>query len=128
MRRPHWRKMTWVLIIWCAVILIWAIAGGASGHNSGNCAHDTVLGAKTCQDAVDAGTTIGVALILLIGFFGFVFFGLIWLMTRPKGRDCPACGELVKRGRTQCPSCGYDFAAAASQRSAVLPAGGPGGG
>ena len=111
MRRPHWRKMTWVLIIWCAIILIWAIAG-AAGSDCANQAGDQFLSAKDAQDACDAGTGIGVALILLVGFFGFIFFGLIWFMTKPKGRDCPACGTNVKRGRTRCPSCNYDFAAA----------------
>lgn len=97
--------MTWVLIIWSAFILLWAI-GGAAGNE---CASEpTALE----QDACEAGTGIGVALILLIGFFGFAFFSLIWFMTRPKGRECPACGEHVKRGQTVCPECGHDFAAA----------------
>lgn len=106
MRRPHWRKMTWVLIIWSVLILIWAIAGGA-GNDCGS--ETTQLNREACE----AGTGIGVALIFFIGFIGFVFFSLIWFMTRPKGRECPACGERVKRGRTECPDCGHDFAAAA---------------
>ena len=115
MKRPHWRKMTWVLIVWCAIILLWAIAGGASSAN--DCSHQTgsaFLSAQSAKNACDAGTSIGVALILLIGFFGFVFFALIWFMTRPKGRDCPVCGERVKRGLTSCASCGHDFRAAIS--------------
>ena len=48
-------------------------------------------------------------MILAIGFFGFVFLSLIWFMTKPRGRDCPACGELVRRGDTICKDCGYDF-------------------
>ncbi|MGH2981676.1 MAG: zinc ribbon domain-containing protein [Solirubrobacterales bacterium] len=36
-------------------------------------------------------------------------------MTRPRGRDCPSCGENVKKGQTACPDCGYDFAAAATR-------------
>lgn len=105
--RPHWRKMTWVLIIWSALILLWAITGAAANE----CANEpTTLE----QDACEAGTGIGVALILLIGFFGFAFFSLIWFMTRPRGRECPACGERVKKGQTTCPACGHDFAAAAT--------------
>ena len=117
----HWRKMTWVLIAWCALILVWAIAGGSSADQSTaqNCIHQGVLSAQQCQNAADAGTGIGVALILLIGFFGFVFFGLIWLMSRPRGRTCPACGETVKRGRTECPNCSFDFAAAARGAAAA---------
>lgn len=105
--RPRWRKMTWVLIVWSALILLWAI-GGAAGNDCGSEA--TQLGRESCE----AGTGIGVALILLIGFFGFVFFSLIWFMSRPKGRECPVCGQHIKLGLTTCPSCRYDFAVAAS--------------
>jgi hypothetical protein len=111
MPRPHWRKMTWVLILWSALILIWAIAGGASN----DCGSQASNAAKS---GCEAGTGIGVALILFIGFFGFVFFSLIWFMSRPRGRDCPACGEKVKKGQTECPNCGHDFAAAAAAASA----------
>jgi zinc-ribbon domain len=114
MKRPHWRKMTWVLIVWSVLILIWAIAGGA-GNDCGS--ETTQLNKEACE----AGTGIGVALILLIGFFGFAFFSLIWFMTRPKGRVCPACGENVKKGRTACPKCGHDFAAAAQTVAAPAP-------
>jgi hypothetical protein len=105
--------MTWVLIIWSAIIIVWAVAGGASGAQ--HCAQQTgdqFLSRSDAQNACDAGTGLGIAIILFIGFVGFVFFSIIWFMTRPKGRDCPVCGNLVKRGLTTCPSCGYDFAAA----------------
>jgi hypothetical protein len=72
MRRPHWRKMTWVLILWSALILVWAIAGGASASN--DCANE---GTKLNQDACNTGAGIGIAIVLLIGFVGFVFFSLI---------------------------------------------------
>jgi lysylphosphatidylglycerol synthetase-like protein (DUF2156 family) len=106
--------MTWVLVIWCVLILVWAIAGGASAAHKtpAECAHEVLLSVKACEEARNAGTGLGVALILLIGFVGFVFFSLIWFMTRPKGRECPVCGEHVKRGRTTCEKCGHDFAAA----------------
>ena len=104
--RPHWRKMTWVLIGWSVLIMIWAIGGGSS----------TNCGSKPSQlqrEACESGTGIGVAVVLLFGFLGFVFLSLIWFMTRPKGRTCPACGENVKKGQTTCPECSHDFAAAA---------------
>lgn len=81
----HWRKMTWVLIVWCGLILLWAIVGGA--NSASTCANQTgsaYLSAQAAKNACDAGTGIGVALILLIGFFGFVFFSIIWFMTRPR--------------------------------------------
>lgn len=109
--------MTWVLIVWTVVILAWAISGGTSGAK--NCASQTgspFLSAHAAQQACNAGTGIGVAIILVIGFFGFVFLSLIWFMSRPRHRECPACGIDVKRGTTVCGSCGHDFAAAAGTR------------
>lgn len=106
-----WRKMTWVLWVWSIGILVWAVGGGASNNCSAQHG-DAFLTAHQAQNACAAGTGIGVALILLVGFVGFVFFSIIWFMSRPKGRDCPVCGELVKKGRTTCKGCGHDFRAA----------------
>ena len=93
--------MTWVLIIWSALISISAIAGGASN----DCGSPTTQSAK---DACEAGTGIGVAAILFdIGFIGFVRLSLIWLMTPTKGRDCAVAA--VKRSsvvRRKSPHCG----------------------
>lgn len=102
--------MTWALIVWCALILIWAIVGSAANNCSGQTGSQ-YLSAHSAQQACQAGTGIGAVFILAVGFIGFVFLSLIWLMTRPKGRDCPVCGTTVKRGKTACPSCGHDFAA-----------------
>lgn len=99
MKFPRFRKATWALIIWCAIILIWVIAGSSSA----NCEQ------QDYQGACEAGTGIGVVLILILGFFGFVFLSLIWLMSRPKNRVCPQCGSDVKKGLTACSSCGFDF-------------------
>ena len=99
--RPHWRKATWVLVLWCVLILVWAIAGAANNK----------CDVATDSDACKVGTGIGVAIIMIIGFIGFVFFSLIWLMSRPKGRMCPRCGHDVKKGLTGCKNCGFDFTA-----------------
>jgi TM2 domain-containing membrane protein YozV len=111
MRLPRCRKATWALVIWCALILIWAIAGAAGNE----CANEAT---ELNQSACEAGTGIGVLLILFIGFFGFVFLSLIWIMSRPRKRQCPACGEDVNKGLTACPSCGFDFAAVAQGANA----------
>jgi heme/copper-type cytochrome/quinol oxidase subunit 2 len=119
MRRPHWRKTTWAIVIWCVLILIWAIAGGGNAAN--DCAHQAgsqYLSAQTAQNACATGAGIGIALILLIGFFGFVFLSLIWFMTRTRSRACPVCGGPVKRGVTRCGTCGHDFQAAAAGSTA----------
>lgn len=122
---PHWRKSTWAIIVWCAAILVWAIAGGGNAANS--CSHQAgsqYLSAQDAQSACTAGAGIGIAVILLIGFFGFVFLSLIWFMTRTRSRDCPVCGSAVKRGLTVCKGCGYNFAGTAAapiQAAAAVP-------
>lgn len=73
-----------MLVAWCSGILIWAVAGGSSAAS--NCTHGAPAGLsrQTVQSACDAGAGLGVALILFIGFCGFVFFTLIWFMSRPR--------------------------------------------
>ena len=70
------RKMTYVVWAWCLLILVWAIAGGSSAASS--------CQSSAYTNACQAGAGIGVAVILFVGFFGFVFFSIIWFMTRPK--------------------------------------------
>lgn len=103
----NWRKMTWVLIAWVVLILIWMIASGSSA----DCANEAQ------REACEVGTGIGVALVALIGFFGFVFLALIWFMTRPKNRPCPRCGADVRKGQMECQACGYDFSSMGQQPS-----------
>jgi hypothetical protein len=102
-----WRKMTWLIWIVNAIFLIWIIAGV-----SDRASEDCPPGDELCIEASDAGTSIGVALIIFLWFMVFVVLALVWFMTRPKHRMCPACGNDVKKGQTKCPSCGHDFAAA----------------
>lgn len=116
MRR--WRKMTWVVLIWCVLIVAWAVAGGGSAANE--CANETDA---LSRDACEAGAGIGIMLIFLIGFFGFVFLSLIWFMTRPRTRACPRCGEDVKKGVMACGACGFDFGQLGSERRPVPTAG-----
>lgn len=112
MRRPHWRKMTWVLILWTVLMAIWIVAGAATVDPANECAGEEFRGA--CEAGTEAGEAIGIGALVVLWFFGFMVLSLIWFMTRPKGRECPACGERVKRGFTACPACGHDFAAAAA--------------
>lgn len=102
----RWRKMTWVLNIWNLIFLIWIIAG-ISDRASKNCPPGP--NHQLCVSASDAGTGIGVGIVFLLWFLGFVVLSIIWFMTRRAGRVCPHCGEDVKKGRTTCKKCGYDF-------------------
>jgi hypothetical protein len=102
--------MTWLLVLWTVAIIILAISV------SGSQTCQSVDGvAQVCSGGLDAGKALG----LWAG--GFAILGLIWFMTKPRVRLCPACGEDVAKGPTQCPKCGFDFAAAAAG-----PAGGSG--
>jgi hypothetical protein len=102
------RFMSWVLIAWNAVVLIWVVAAIATRPS-----RDCPPGDQLCRDASDVGTGIGVGLILVLWFIGFVALSLVWFMTRPRTRLCPACGTDARRGETACRRCGRDFAAAA---------------
>ena len=102
-----WRKMTWVINIVNVIFLIWIIGGIASRPSQ------VVPNDNLCINASDAGTSIGVGLIIFLWFLVFVVLSIIWFMTRPKHRLCPACGVDVKKGLTACPQCSHDFAAAA---------------
>ena len=102
------RVMSWVLIVWCAIFAVW-IGVAVADRPSKEC----VAGDSLCRDASDVGTSIGVGLVVGLFFIGFVILSLIWLMTRPKRRLCPACGTDAKRGETTCLKCGHDFAATA---------------
>lgn len=101
------RVSSWLITIWSAIFLVWII-GAIAARPSQDCAP----GDSLCHDASDAGTGIGVGIIIFLWFIGFVALALVWLMTRPKHRLCPACGTEAKKGVTACASCGFDFAAA----------------
>jgi hypothetical protein len=77
MHFPHLRKMSWALIVWSALCLVWIITGASSS----NCAGD-----QYSQAGCQAGTAIGVGLIIGLWFLGFVVLSLIWFMSRPKDR------------------------------------------
>lgn len=108
---PHWRIFTYVILAFNLLMLIWVIAGAAGG--SGQPTDCGVLDAETCNDASDAGTAIGVALLIMLWAFGDIILGILWLITnRKKTRECPACGHDVKKGIFVCNRCGYDFRSA----------------
>lgn len=100
--RPHWRKMTWTIVIWNIVMAIWL----ATGANSVAHQHCSNLSAQACNAAKAVGGGIGAALIIAVWIVGDLILVVLWLVT--KGRACPVCGRNVRRGSTVC-RCGHDF-------------------
>lgn len=68
-------------------MLTWAVAGSNSANSSCKSEGSDVLSAQTVSDACDIGTGIGVALIVVLWFVGFIVLALIWLMSRPKAQQ-----------------------------------------
>jgi len=78
---PKWRKATWAIVLWTTLAVILIAAGIANTSVPANC---RVLDQSTCQTAQNVVTGIGVSIIIFVWFLGFIVFGLIWLMSRPK--------------------------------------------
>lgn len=105
---PKLRPFTWVILAVNAIFVAWIIGGAVSASHQ-TCSPG--LSAQACQSASAIGTGIGVALIIGLWVAADFILGVLWLITRPRGRDCPVCGKTVKPGLTHCLSCGTSFAA-----------------
>ncbi len=102
--RPHWRKMTWLVLVFNAWMILWLVTS-LNDHPKGACAGLTASQCGTV--AFVARGAIGVVLIT-IWVVGEIILGVLWMVT--KGRSCPVCGRGVRRGLTGCRRCGADFA------------------
>ena len=73
----NWRKMTWTILIWTVVMGVWIVGGGSAASST-----------PTSNDAeavgVAIGTGIGVTMLFMLWFIGFIILALIWFMSRPK--------------------------------------------
>jgi hypothetical protein len=105
----NWRKFTWFILVLQILFIVWIIAG-VSG-NADNCAGEVGDALELCEAGTAVGTGIGVGIIIFLWAFVDIILGLIWLITNRGQRDCPACGNSVKKGRTSCQKCGYNYLA-----------------
>jgi hypothetical protein len=103
---PQWRVFTWIILAFNLIMLIWVITGASTGKSCKGLTGDALT---NCQ-AGNVGTGIGVGLIILLWALGDVILGVVWLITRPHKRYCPACGNRVRKGVMRCSGCGFDFA------------------
>ena len=87
-----WRKMTWAILVWTALIVVWMIAGGSAvSDQADKCATDPsvtsgILSKQECIDATNVGGGIGILFVGFVGFVGFVALAIVWFMTKPKER------------------------------------------
>jgi len=103
----NWRPFTWVILAVNALFVFWIFGGADSA--SKNCDGQTGDSLTTCQAGTAIGAGIGIFMILVLWVLVDIILLVIWLITRKKTRDCPACGKHVKQGLTVCKSCGHNF-------------------
>jgi hypothetical protein len=116
-RMPKWRPFTWVIVIINVLFLVWIVAGVAGLADE--CADEAANLRDACEAGTAVGATIGVGIIIGLWAFVDVILGVLWLVTKPKARPCPVCGNDVRKGEVICRRCGYDF------RTGVAPRQGP---
>lgn len=102
---PRWRVFTWFILAFNILMLAWVI--GAIASHASTC-HGLTGNALTNCEAGNVGVGVAATLLFVFWALGDVILGVLWLVTRPRTRICPVCGNGVKRGVTQC-RCGYDF-------------------
>ena len=107
-----WRKMSWLILVFSGIMLALLVTSLSASDpdcppNIANC------------DAYNAGADVGqglaTVLIFVVWLIGFLVLAVIWFMTRPRHRTCPRCGNDVKKGRTTCKKCDFDFSAQSMQ-------------
>jgi len=66
-------------------------------------------------DGTESDTALGLGFMFLMFWLAImnVVLYVIYRVTQGKKRECPACGQTVKKGLTVCPSCNFDFMKAA---------------
>ena len=71
------------------------------------------MNVDTSASADSTATGLGfIFLMFWLAIMNVVLY-VIYRVTGGKKRECPACGQNVKKGLTVCPSCNFDFMKAA---------------
>ena len=74
-----------------------------------SCAGMTGDDLAACEAGTAIGAGIGAFMIIFLWMLVDVILLVIFLVTKKKGRECPACGRKVKVGVTECAACGHSF-------------------
>lgn len=102
--------MTWLIVIFTVImgVLIFSATQASTPCPA------TVSNCDAYRAGQTIGQGVGITLFFGIWFIGFIILSIIWFMTRPARRICPACGNEARKGQTVCKKCGHNFAAAAA--------------
>ncbi|MGH2940027.1 MAG: hypothetical protein ACRDPE_18095 [Solirubrobacterales bacterium] len=85
LRRRGWRKITWVMIAWAALLAVGClIALGSGGHEIAECQKIGGGLGDVCKQAVSEKIEAKVEHLVTIGVLVFLGLTAVWVMTRPK--------------------------------------------
>lgn len=101
------RPLSWVIIA-INLFFLYATVSGIS-ETSKSCDGLTGDDLTICQAGTAIGAGIGVGIILFFWVLIDLILLIVWLVSNKNQRECPKCGRKVKRGRTECAKCGYQF-------------------
>lgn len=102
----RWRKMSWALLAFTGIAILFIVAYAVSGTPE-SCSRSE--SPEACELGADTGRGVGIALVFCLWVIGFAVLSVIWFMTKPAQRVCPACGTVARRKELRCRQCGFDF-------------------
>jgi len=74
--RKRRRVFLWIFLAVQALFIVWVIGGSVSGHSSAVHCHDQFLTHAQCASAANAGTAIGVVLVIVFWMVVDVILGV----------------------------------------------------
>ncbi len=79
----QWRKATWALAIWNVLMMLW-LATAIGGVGSLQLRRRDRRGPGGVQGGSRHRRDVRCHFVLIVWLIGFIAFGLVWLMSRPK--------------------------------------------
>jgi hypothetical protein len=90
---PRWRALTWVIIVFNILFLIGIISDVSYCSNPQSAAVNGCNGGLLVSEPMSRAIDLSIFLFLVIVDLILCF---LWLLTRPKTRTCPVCGNDVR--------------------------------
>jgi hypothetical protein len=78
MRRPHWRKTTWVILVFNAAMLVWLVAGLGPPPDCAREATDAMR--EECESGRAFGWTAAAGISVFFWIAGDVILGVVWIV------------------------------------------------